>query len=119
MNKDTKECLSSSTTFQVQVTIKNFHIHQCVVDDGASSCIMSFSAWEHIFSPTLVPSNREIQAFDEQLYSPINILRNLPIDLGGKIVLITIIIMPGPVDYNILLIRQYIYAMQAVVSSLS
>ena len=79
---------------------------------------MSILAWECIVSPTLVPSTRELRAFDGWQCSPIGILPNLPIELGGKIVLITVTVMPNLVDYNILLRRDYIYAMQAMVSLL-
>ena len=60
----------------------------------------------------------ELGALNRILYSSINILPDLPIELGGKTFFITIIVMPSLVDYNILLERDYIYAIQVVVSSL-
>ena len=72
---------------------------------------------ERIVSPALVPSTREIQYLYGKLCSPIGILPNLSIELGGKTMLITITIMHDLVDYNIVLRCDYIYAMQVVVSS--
>jgi hypothetical protein len=39
-----QEQLPSSTLFQIRVTVNTFTIYQCIIDDGASSCIMSLSA---------------------------------------------------------------------------
>ena len=33
--------LPSSITFQIPITIKNIIIHQCFVDEGAYTCVMS------------------------------------------------------------------------------
>jgi hypothetical protein len=42
----------------------------------------------------------------------------LPISLGGNIVLVDFIVVQGPLDFNMLLGRDYVYAMNAVVSTL-
>jgi hypothetical protein len=60
----------------------------------------------------------EFRAFDGRLYLPLGILPNLPIELGGKTILINVAIMTGLVDYNILIGHDFIYAMNVVVSSL-
>jgi hypothetical protein len=86
--------------------------------DGASSCIMSSSTWKQLGSPTLIPLMNELRAFDGQIYSPLGILPNIPIELGGKMVFINVAVMDGLVDYNILLGCDFIYAMSSVVSSL-
>lgn len=79
---------------------------------------MSSSSWKQLGSPTLIPSITELRAFYGRLYSPLRILANLPIQLGGKTVLINFVVMNGPVDYNILSGHDFIYAMNDVVSSL-
>lgn len=59
----------------------------------------------------------EWRAFYGRLCHPAGIVPNLPIELGGKMVLINIIVMTSLMDYNILLTRDYIYDMNAVVVS--
>jgi hypothetical protein len=78
---------------------------------------MSPSAWKQLGSPTLIPSMTELRSFDGRLCSLLGILPNLPIELGGKTVLINVAIMNGLMDYNILLGRDFIYAMNVVASS--
>jgi hypothetical protein len=46
------------------------------------------------------------------------VLPQLPITLGGKIVLIDMMVIDSPLDFNMLLGRDYVYTMNAVVSSL-
>jgi hypothetical protein len=110
--------LPSSTPFKIQVIINTFTVYQCIIDDGESSCIMSSSAWKQLVSPTLIPSMTELISFDGRLCSPLWILPNLLIEMGGKIVLINVVVVDGLVDYNILLGCDFIYAMSVLVSSL-
>ena len=37
--------IPSSVAFQVSVTIQNLVIHHCIIDDGASACVMSTFVW--------------------------------------------------------------------------
>ena len=60
----------------------------------------------------------ELISFDGRLCSPLGILANLPIKLSGKTILINVVVMDGPMDYDILLDCDFIYAMSVVVSSL-
>ena len=55
---------------------------------------------------------------DGRLCSPLGIFPDLPIEFGGKTILINVVVMDGPMDYNILLDCDFIYAMSVVVSSL-
>jgi hypothetical protein len=48
----------------------------------------------------------------------LGILPQFPISLGGKIVCVDVIVVQGPLDFNMLLGRDYVYAMNAVVSTL-
>jgi hypothetical protein len=57
----------------------------------------------------------ELRDFDGRLCSPLGILPNIPIELGGKMVLINVVVMDGLMDYNILLGHDFIYAMIIVV----
>ena len=49
---------------------------------------------------------------------PLGILPQLPITLEGKTVCIDVMIVQGPLDFNLLLGHDYVYAMKDVVSTL-
>jgi hypothetical protein len=50
--------------------------------------------------------------------SPEGLFQNVPIELGGKTILIDIEVINASLDYNILFGRSYMYAMKAVASSI-
>jgi len=51
--------------------------------------------------------------------SPKELLQNVPIELGGKNILIEIEVIDAPLDYNILFGHNYMYTMKVVASSVS
>ena len=55
--------------------------------------------------------------FDRRICIALGILAKTPITLGGKTVLVDLMMIEDPLDFNILLGRDYVYAMQAVVST--
>jgi len=79
---------------------------------------MYSSSWKQLVSPTLIPSIIELRALDGRICSPLGILPNIPIKVGGKMILINVVVMIGLMDYNILLGHDFIYSMNVVVSSL-
>ncbi|MCY6488468.1 retropepsin-like aspartic protease, partial [Actinobacillus pleuropneumoniae] len=95
----------------------NKTVHRTIIDEGASTCIMSMSCWKTLGSPTLSRSATTLKAFDGRTYTPYGILNNLKVELGGKTVEIDVEVIDGNLDYNILLGRPWIYAMAAVVST--
>jgi hypothetical protein len=56
--------------------------------------------------------------FNRRASEPLGILPQLPVTLGGKIVYIDVMVVQGPLDFNFLLGRDYVYAMKVVVSTL-
>ena len=78
---------------------------------------MSKDIWQKIGSPELVPSTISLRAYDGRPTSPIGLCQNIPIELGGKTILIDIEVIDAQLDYNILFGRNYMYAMKAVASS--
>jgi hypothetical protein len=110
--------LPAVVTIQIPVKIRNITVHRCIIDEGASTCIMSKSVWQKLGSPELLPSAIMLQAYDGRSASPEGIFQNVPIELGGKTVLIDIEVIEAPLEYNILLGRTYMYAMKAVASSI-
>ena len=91
------------------------HTH---VDEGASISILSSTAWKDLGSPHLVPVMQNMKAFNRTISEPLGILTNFSITLEGKTVNIYLMVVRGPLDFNLLLGRDYVYAMKAVVSTL-
>jgi hypothetical protein len=110
--------LPAAVAIQIPVKIRNITVHRCIIDEGASTCIMSKSVWQKLGSPELLPSAITLRAYDGRSASPEGIFQNVPIELGGKTVLIDIEVIEAPLEYNILLGRTYMYAMKAVASSI-
>ena len=57
------------------------------------------------------------QLLNRRPNAPLGTLPYLPITLGGKNVCIDVMVVEGPLDFNLLLGRDYVYAMKAVVST--
>jgi len=62
------------------------NIHRIVIDEGASTFIMSITCWKAIKSPSLIQSPNNLEAFDGRYSHPFGILPRLPITLEGKTV---------------------------------
>jgi hypothetical protein len=110
-------CLPTLVAFQIPVKIQNITVHRCIIDEGASTCIMSKTVWHKLGSPELIPSTITLRAYDGQPSSPEGLFQNVPIELGGKTILIDIEVIDAPLDYNILFGRSYMYTMKEVASS--
>jgi hypothetical protein len=78
---------------------------------------MSKIVWKKLSSPELVPSAITLRAYDGRPSSPEGLFQNVPIELGGKTILIDIEVIDAPLDYNILFGHSYMYAMKVVASS--
>jgi hypothetical protein len=88
------------------------------MDEGASASILSSSVWKVLGSPELVSSSYELFSFDRCPNECLGVLPQLPISLGGNIFLVYVIVVQGPLDFDMLLGRDYVYAMNVVVSML-
>ena len=76
------------------------------------------TAWQALGSPQLVPATDQILAFNRRPTTLLGILPHFPVTLGGKTVCIDVMVVQGPLDFNLLLGRDYVYAMKAIVSTL-
>jgi hypothetical protein len=92
-------------------------IYCTIIDEGASTCIMSISCWRAIGSPKLSQSNTMLKAFNGHQFLPHGILTAFPIELGGKIVSVDMEVVDAPLEYNLLLGRSWFYVMMVVASS--
>jgi hypothetical protein len=118
---DLKPRLPYHVAFQIVVAypMKTFtrNIFRTVVDEGASTCIMSLACWKAIGQPVLSPSPTLLTAFDGHSFRPHGIVPSFPVQLGGKTVCVEVEVVDAPLDYNLLLGRSWTYAMQAVVAT--
>ena len=91
--------------------------HHIVIDEGASIGILSTIPWKSLSCPKLVPSLSQLLAFNRSSSEPLGVLPQNPITLGGKTVFIDIMFVEGPLELNMLLVHNYIYAMKVFVST--
>ena len=78
---------------------------------------MSLSCWRAIGSPKVNHSPAILKAFDGHEFQPYGLLPAIQVKLGGKSVSIHIKVVDAPLDYNLLLGRNWFDAMQAVAST--
>jgi hypothetical protein len=110
--------LPAQLAFQIQVVFANKSICQTVIDEGASTCVMSFSCWKAIGSPLLTESQNTLRAFNGSGFKPYGVLLSLPVTLEGKTVQVEVEVFNTPLDYNLLLGRSWVDSMRVVVSTL-
>lgn len=108
----------ASIPFRIICQIYRMVMAGTIIDEGASVSILSSIAWKALGSPALLPEMKNLSGFDKGTSWPLGILPNVPITLKGKTVQMNVIVVQGPLDYNLLLGRDYIYCMGAVISSL-
>jgi len=104
--------------FQIQVIVSEKNICRTVIDEGASTCVMSFTCWKAIGSPPLTESQNTLKAFNGLGFKPYGVLPSLSVTLEGKTVQVEVEIFYAPLDYNILLGHSWVDFMRAVVSTL-
>jgi hypothetical protein len=62
--------LPAAVTIQIPVKIRNITVHRCIIDEGASTCIMSKSVWQKLGSPERLPSAITLRAYDGRSAAP-------------------------------------------------
>jgi hypothetical protein len=110
--------LPPQPAFQIQVLVSDKNICRTVIDEGASTCVMSFACWKAIGSPPLNESQNTLKAFNGSSFKPYGFLPSFPVTLEGKIVQVEVEVFDAPLDYNLLLGRSWIDSMRIVVSTL-
>jgi hypothetical protein len=71
--------LSHQLALQVDVVVHNQQIHQTILDEGASTCVMSLACWKGLKTPALNKSPMMLRTFDGRGFHPHGILQSLPI----------------------------------------
>jgi len=93
-------------------------VHGTILYEGTFVSIMSSTTWQALGSPYLVHVTQNMLAFNGGTSQPLVILPKFPITLGGKTIYIDVMIVQGPLYFNFLLGRDYVYVMGALVSLL-
>jgi hypothetical protein len=110
--------LPSHIPFQITVQVRGRDVPQTLIDEGASVSILSSVAWYALGCPQLAPVTQNLLAFNRRTSQPLGILPQFPVTLGGKTVFIDVMVVRDPLDFSLLLGRDYVYAMKAIVSTL-
>ena len=76
--------LLASVAFQIPVKIWNTNVSRCIIDEGASTCVMSTSVWKQLGSFELDPSTITLRAWNNHASQPIGLFRNCPITVADK-----------------------------------
>ena len=92
-------------------------IAHCIVDEGASVSILSARAWRGMRSPSLVSNTSQLLVFDRRTSTTLGIIAQTIVTLGGKTVLVDFMVIEDPLDFNMILRHDYVYAMLIVVST--
>jgi hypothetical protein len=116
-----KPHLPYHVAFQIVVAhpTKTFtwNIFRIVVDEGASTCVMSLACLKAIGQHILSPSTTLLTTFDSRSFRPHRIVPSFPVQLGGKTVCVEVEVVDAPLEYNLLLGKSLTYAMQVVVAT--
>jgi hypothetical protein len=113
---EVKPRLPYQMAFQIHVNYSKYTIKRIVIDEGATTCVMSLTCWKAIGSPTLSQSPTMLTTFDGRSCLPYGILPTFLVQLGGKTVEVDVEVVDVPLDYNLLLGHNWTYAMTTVVS---
>ena len=88
-----------------------------VLDEGASTLVLSLTCWKAHGSPELVTSPTTLKAFDGWGFQPHGLISALAVELGGKNISIKVEVVDAHLDYKFLLGRNWFDAMNVVAST--
>jgi hypothetical protein len=114
----TGPCLPSYIPFQITLQVCGRDVPRTLIDEGSSVSILSSIAWQALGCPPLAPVTQNLLSFNRRTSQPLGTLPQFPVNLGGKIVFIDVMVVQDPLDFSLLLGRDYVYAMKAIVSTL-
>jgi hypothetical protein len=114
----TRPRLPSHIPFQIIVQVCGRDVPRTLIDEGASVSILSSFAWKSLGYPPLALVTQNLLAFNKRTSQPLGTLPQFLVTLGGKTVFIDIMVIQDPLDFSLLLGRDYVYAMKSIVSTL-
>ena len=81
-----KKRLPHHMAFHIKSSYRKCNIFRMVIDEGASTCMMSLTCSKTLGSLKVVPSSTVLTAFDGHSHRPHGIVPAFPICVGGKTV---------------------------------
>jgi hypothetical protein len=114
----TRPRLPSHIPFQIIVQVCGRDVSQTLIDEGSSISILSSFAWQALGCPPLAPVTQNLLAFNRRTSQPLGTLPQFPVTLGGKTIFIDVMVVQDPLDFALLLGRDYVYAMKDIVYTL-
>jgi hypothetical protein len=106
----TGTCLPSHIPFQITTQVCVRDVPHTLIDEGSSISILSSIAWQALGYPPLAPVTHNLLSFNIRTIQPLGTLPQFPITLGGKIVFIDVMVVQDPLDFALLLGRDYVYS---------
>ena len=79
-----KSRLPHQLTFQIITKVVGKNIFRTVLDEGASTSVLSLSCWKSIGSPKLMKSPMMLKAFDGRGFQTHGLIAALSVELGGE-----------------------------------
>jgi hypothetical protein len=74
-----------------------------MVNEGASTSVMSLACWKAIGQPIFSPSPTLLTSFDDCSFQPHGIVPSLPAQFRGKTACVEVEVVDAPLDYNLFL----------------
>ena len=102
----------------INVECLNMTVKHTVIDEGVAASVMYLACWKGLGSPKLPKSTTMLTDFDGRSFRLHGILPFVKVRLGGNTIAIEVGVVDAPLDYNMLLGRNWMYSMQAIASSL-
>ena len=82
--KKYKSRIPHKLTFQIIMKVVGKKVFRTLLDEGASTSVLSLSCWKAIGSPELVTSPTTLKSFDGRGFHPHGLITSLSVELGGK-----------------------------------
>ena len=79
-----KSRLPHKFAFQIITKVVGKNVFRTVLDEGASTLVLSLPCWKAIGSPELVTSPMTLKSFDGRGFQPHGFIPDLLVELGGK-----------------------------------
>ena len=86
-----------------------------VIDEGVAASMMPLACWTGLGSPTLSKSMTMLTTLDGNSFLLHGILPSLQVQLGGNTMSIEVEVVDAPLDYNLSLGQNWIYAMKVAI----
>jgi hypothetical protein len=111
-------CLPSHFPFNIRVHDCGRDIPQMLIEEGKFVSILFSISWKSLGYPQLVSVTQNMLAFNRRTSHTLRVLPHFPITLRGKNFFIHVMVVQDPLDFYLLLGRDYIYAMKSIMSTL-